>query len=1025
MYDRYIQEYRAHSSLYGSKTAIFLLVGSFYELYDIPDPATGEVKTSMPRAVEILGIALKIKKKDAPKGLDGYFAGFPQSHLHEYAAKLTRENWTVVVIDQVKDGKGKVESRGVARILSPGTHVEAIHTGDAAYLGGLWLEPAPWTEAGLAAGTPAAPSFAAAAVDLSTGAVHTFEGAARGRRDLWTSDDLLQFFAVHPPRELLIWWRGALVDQPTEQTLRRTLGLTTTLFHQRQATPFQQGALEKPLVREDLLRRCFQPRSLLPLREALCLVAAPRTERVLAATLLFVEDHYSAAMDHLHMPGAWSPSQAVTLGNHALQQLNMITTREEDSVLALFQKTLTPMGRRALRERLLSPICDPTELSRRYEEIAGWQAAAPEQKERLGVTLRSISDLSRLHRQIVTCSVGHHTIQALDQSYTCIQRLRGWLETTPSSFPADLATTFDAYRTTFSETFDVEKARKGTEDVYCLRDSVAPRCAELESKIAAAHSHIAILHQELADWLQEAHVSLRLEFKESLAQFSAAKGLITRATTRLRTGPAPPSNLTGLQIHGKKSGGAIEVPALTTQFHAISRLREQLAAAAQEELQPIAQQLATSFSDVWDALEEWVARVDIACTLGRVAADRGYCRPELVDGSGTGGSIEVTGLRHPLIEAQQSKMEYVQHDVALGAGAPAAGWLVYGMNASGKSSLMKAVGLAVLLAQCGCYVPATTCRISPFRAIYTRILNTDNLWAGLSSFAVEMTELREVLARADAWSLVLGDEVCSGTESVSATALVAATLQKLGAAQARYIFATHLHDLQKVKAVAAVPRMKTWHLRVRYDAAADRLVYDRTLHPGPGKSLYGLEVAKAMALPFDVLEAAHMIRRELLGSATEEAAPESTWNAAVQRRACELCSCEIVRDLEVHHIRPRCEAGEGERKQMNALRNLIVVCQKCHDDHHAGKVEIGQLKQTSDGPVREVVRLEDYAYKPAAPAGSGGGLTEEQTAMVESYLRKYPNCTPKRLLFDLEEKEGIRLTAQRLRAIRTAMPAET
>jgi cytochrome c2 len=221
--------------------------------------------------------------------------------------------------------------------------------------------------------------------------------------------------------------------------------------------------------------------------------------------------------------------------------------------------------------------------------------------------------------------------------------------------------------------------------------------------------------------------------------------------------------------------------------------------------------------------------------------------------------------------------------------------------------------------------------------------------------------------------------------------------------------------------------MKTWHLRVRYDAAGDRLVYDRTLHPGPGKSLYGLEVAKAMALPTEVLEAAHQIRRELLGSATEEAAPESSWNTAVQRRACELCSCEIVRDLEVHHIRPRCEAGEGDVKQINALRNLIVVCQKCHDDHHAGKMEIGPLKQTSDGPVREVVRLEDYAYRPApvTPKGvtAGSGLTEAQIATVESYLRKYPNCTPKRLLFDLEEKEGIRLTAQRLRTIRTAMPA--
>lgn len=1024
MYERYIQEYKAHSSLYGPKTAIFLLVGSFYELYDLPDPATGDTKTSMRAAVEILGIALKVKRQDGPKGADGLFAGFPQGSLHDYAAKLTRENWTVVVIDQVKDSKGAVKSREVTRILSPGTHVEAAQaSGDAVYLAGVWLEPAPWTEAGVAA-RPAAPSFAAAALDLSTGAVHTFEGQAAGRRDLWTSDDLLHFFAVHPPRELLIWWRGALLDQPTEQTIRRTLGVSTALLHLRQATPTQQGALEKPIVREDLLRRCFQPRSVLPLREVLGLTGHAATERVLTALLTFVEDHYPSAMDRLHCSGNWSPGKAVTLGNHALSQLNMITSRDEDSVLALFQKTLTPMGRRALRQRLLAPLCDRAELSRRYEEIAAWLAAATDQKEKWGTTLRQMGDLSRLHRQITTASITHTGVQTLDQSYTCIQRLQTWLESTPSSFPADLVSTWTSYLTAFHEIFDVEKARTAGDDVSCLRGAAAPATAGVEAKLAAAKATINTIHQELADWLQEEKLSIRLELKESLAQFVAAKGLIGRAQARLRAGAQPPPTLTGLQIHSKKSGGgAFEIPALTTQFHAITRLREQLTEAVREEMPQLTERLATSFSGAWEAVEDWVARVDMSCTLGRIAAERGYCRPELVDGAG--GSIEVCGLRHPLIELQQSKLEYVQHDVALGTVASPDGWLVYGMNASGKSSLMKAVGLAVLLAQCGSYVPATSCRISPFRAIYTRILNTDNLWAGLSSFAVEMTELREVLTRADPWSLVLGDEVCSGTESVSATALVAASLSQLSGAGARYIFATHLHDLQRVDRVACLPRMKTWHLRVRYDGANDRLVYDRTLHPGPGKSLYGLEVAKAMAIPTDVLNVAQEIRRELLGTATEEGAPDSSWNAAVHRRACELCNSDIVRDLEVHHIRPRCEAGEGgilsNGTQMNALRNLIVVCQKCHDEHHSGRLEIGPLKVTSEGPVREVVRLEEYAYRPSAPPK--GGLTEEQLATVQGYLRKYPNCTPKRMLFDLEEKEGIRLTAQRLRTIRTEMPA--
>jgi DNA mismatch repair protein MutS len=473
----------------------------------------------------------------------------------------------------------------------------------------------------------------------------------------------------------------------------------------------------------------------------------------------------------------------------------------------------------------------------------------------------------------------------------------------------------------------------------------------------------------------------------------------------------------------------MEVPALQGQFGKVLRLREELARSVRVELPPVCDRLAEAWGATWDALEAWVAHVDVTFTLARVAAERGFCRPALVSATADGASLKATGLRHPLIEAQQTRVEYVRHDVELGADPAQQGWLVYGMNASGKSSLMKAVGIAVLLAQCGSFVPAEAFSLCPFQALYTRILNTDNLWAGLSSFAVEMTELREILARADATALVLGDEVCSGTESESATALVAATLKYFQTRGVRYIFATHLHGLQAVKGLAELPGLRTWHLRVRYDAAADRLIYERTLQPGAGSSLYGLEVAKAMGLPAEVLEAARQIRRELAGSATEAEAPASAWNTAVQRRSCELCKAEIVRDLEVHHIRPRAEAAAGGRgpphfsdgSSMNALRNLVVVCQGCHDAHHAGAIEIGPVQQTSDGPVRSIKELaEKYSFK-AASGGGGGGIKEEQLATIESYLRKYSKLPVKRVAFDLLEREGIKVTEARLRTIRASL----
>lgn len=1028
MYDRSIREYKHYSAVYGANTAIFLLVGSFYELYDYQDPLTGDTHTSMRRAVEILGIQCKVKKGEGAAGTDALFAGFPDSQLHKFAALLTRENWTVVVIDQIKNGAGKVTSREVARILSPATHVEAAGALDAFYLGGLWLQPPAW---GTGGSTVDAPSFAAAALDLTTGGLHTFEGVGTGRAGLWSADDLLHFFQVHPPKELIIWWRGQALDAPEEGFLRRTLGIGSALFHLK-TVGGSPDALEKPLVREDLLRRVFQPKSLLPLREVLGLSEKPLTERVLCNLLSFVEDHMPSAMEHLHTPVVWNPRSAVFLGNHALTQLNMICHREEDSVLGLFLRTLTPMGRRAMRRRLLYPICDSKELGRRYEEV-GWCKDVLERREdAVPNLLRQIQDLAKLHRRIGLATVNAADVLALEMSYSCANRVAEAIEATPLKRDRGLEEESHALLERFLAVFDLEKAKEASEDLFCLTEEAGPRCSALEKELAETHRKMQATYEALVEWLGETKETLRMEPKEASILLSGGKGLMQRAEKRFKeAGSTTPPSFAGTQIHAKKSTSSMEVPSLNALFQKILRLRSELVATIKEELSSVCDALAEDFTATWDALEEWVSRVDCSFTLARVAVERGFTRPELLDGVHAAAGLKAQGLRHPLIEGQQTRTEYVRHSVSLGSEPEEQGWLVYGMNASGKSSLMKSVGIAVLLAQAGSFVPAERFEFSPFKALYTRILNTDDLWAGLSSFATEMTELREILTKADSYSLVLGDEVCSGTESVSATALVGAALGWLTRRGARYMFATHLHGLQALPAITELTGLRVWHLRVRYDAAADRLVYDRTLHPGAGSSLYGLEVAKAMALPLEVLEAAHAIRRELTGTVKESDAAASVWNAEVCRRKCELCGCGIVRDLEVHHIRPREEADTGghfkDGASMNALRNLIVVCQKCHDRHHAGELEIGPMKQTSDGPVREVqaratIDLKAYEYKggqqSTAVSRRTNGLSEEQLDTIKGYLLRFPKIAPARLVYDLETQEGIKITVQKLRTIR-------
>ena len=994
--EKYVSMYHGYRNKYGDKTAIFMLVGSFYELYDILDLKTREPQTSAKQAVERMGITLTIKKGNGPKGVDTLFAGFPEAQLHKFANLLTRENWTVIVVDQKRDAKGGVEGREVARILSPGTHAEAT-TSDSLYVGGLWFDSEGWA-------TP--PRCAATVLDVTTGQSYTYEGSTHGKKDGWSSDDLVHFFHVYPPKELSVWWNGQRIDQPTEAALRRVTGLGATLVHIRQATPHEQGGLDKESVREDLLRRCFAPKTLLPLRTALGL--QPLTERCMSSLLLFIEDHYPAAIKTLRIPVRWVPEHSMYIGNNALAQLNMITPREEDSVLALFLKGATQMGRRAMRRRLLYPVTGATELEQLYGEIDWCMQLDAGKREDVQTTLRQMSDLSRIHRMITLATVGPTEILALDQSYVCAERIaRVCGEGTPLVFAREAHAAFREYTAAFHGIFDIEKARRASQNLFCLTATAGPLCASIEAAIAVAESEMNAIHSELSEWTGMEKQYFRLEEKEATILIAANKSVITRLGASLKSGEAIPSSLQGTQIHAKKSASTIEIPRLTGIYQKILALRHTLVKAIYEELPPLCDMLNERFSASWDAVETWISRVDMSMTIRDVSHARGFVRPVLTEGE---SRLQIQGLRHPLIESQQIRTEYVKHDVTLGPGQE--GWLVYGMNASGKSSLMKAVGIATILAQCGAYVPATRFEFSPFRSLFTRILNKDDLWAGLSSFAVEMSELSDILARASAHSLVLGDEVCSGTESMSAMALVGASLEHLSRQRAKYIFATHLHGLQDIPAVSGLSGLSVWHLRVRHDLATDRLVYDRTLHPGAGSSLYGLEVAKAMAIPFGVLESAHAIRRALVGQKTEAEAPLSSWNSAIQRRACEICGSLASGKLEVHHSEERATAKEGklaDGTSMNAVRNLVVVCDACHDKHHAKELEIGPVKQTSDGPVRQVTR----AAPKAAP-----GLTDEQNETILNELRTYPNLDPKRMVFDLEQRHGIRITVQRLKTLR-------
>ena len=984
MYKEYIELYTTYTQKYGPTTAIFLMVGSFYELYDIQDPETGDTACNVRQIVDILGIQLS-KKKEADNK-ECLFAGFPDYVMHKWAGRLTSIGWTVVIVDQVKNAAGKVKERKVSRILSPSTHIENISANETAYIVTLFMDQK----------ETRAPHFGAAIIDLTTGKTLTYSCAASGLPSLWTADDLVQLMHVYAPKELVVYWTG---HRKPEEAAFRTM--TNAMIHVRYVETL--GSFEKELVRAEYLQKIYNKKSLLPIKTYLGLRTIEE-EYALLYLLQFVEEHYASMVKSMHRNEPWTPNTRLICGNHALSQLQMTT---DQGLLGLFNKCATVMGRRGIRERLLSPYSDAHTIRTRLEEVNDYLSWSPMQITQLERQMRFMYDLPRLHRKVICATVTSDEIAGLFQTYRAIQYIMEHVSRDTRLEHPFLNDDWSTYVTLFQTHFSENKPVYATPyNVSTYRD-----IGMKELEIQHLMESLEVLRMDFNALLKDDVVRLEEREKEP---FGLKTSTVMMKQLKKCTLPE------GTVLTELKSGGWIDCKQLQKINTEIAKCREQLQRLAYStQLEACA---AISQTSIWQLVEDWVCHVDCTQCIGRVSTDNGWSCPVILD-TDSSSAIDIKQIRHPLVEASATRISYVKHDVSLGfnedsfvqgnsldPGAENNGWLVYGMNASGKSTLMKATGICILLAQAGCFVPALSMRLKPFQSIYTRILNQDNIHAGLSSFAVEMSELRDILRNATPYTMVLGDELCAGTESVSAQALVASGIQWLVQRRAKFIFATHLHDL-----ASTVEGVQIWHLHVEYDPLTRKLTYDRSLRPGSGSSLYGLEVARAMDLPFEFIEQALKNRDKIVGAVRQDKAKISAWSTEIARKECEVCSKQIVSELEVHHIEPRASATNGrlaDGSHMNDKRNLMVICQTCHDKIHAETIQVGPLQMTSDGPERVITEVQEKKKSK---------WTDEQMKTVVDILQKFPQLALKAVRAKLSQIHNIDMSESALGKIRRAL----
>lgn len=938
----YIQRYKEFKKQFGDQVALLLQSGQFFELYDWEENGVGH--TNVREWAPLIGLSISETSK---RGAVRLFGGFPYASLQKFERALTRQGYVVPVIVQVKDGADKVVDRVLDHVTSPGT-VDDDNQQDTFCLSFLFDNDKENKTL----------HVAAAAFHPATGDIFSSESFAQystaGKEvPSVTVDEINMFIANHPPAEVVVY-----IEDPhqiwTELDVRKVLSIQSsrvlfTVRHLHQRSPKEE---------ERILAKAFNMQETI-ITSALDIQCRPAVRQLLAAFVCFLQEHHTLLGTKLRAHRVWCTEGAVRMGNTALSQLGMVHP-ETGGYLRFLLKTRTALGRRMLRSRLLQPIADVDELKTRIDRIEGLR---PIMLSPAGATidieLKKIYDINRLHRRMQIGSLQLRDLPQLLSSYTAILNLVSLLrEAAVHPFFLQRAALFEKWLQDFlNQHWDLSRVQQLLE-------------ADVEV-VGEGPFHM---------WRRGMNTDLD-ESEDNWQKLAERCDVINDGITKQANDPKRltlyPKDSSPFMLQGteKRVDKIVKAVAnakkieMNTKFFIVTKDLQELNADANtlrktwRDLQQ--KQWTTTVDTVLQfphllEIQHFVAQIDTETCLARISNEYNYVAPEYTESDESG--VEAIGLRHGIIERLRPDVPYISHNIRLGAfhedvaetdshiTSTQSGLLVYGVNAAGKSSLMKALGLACLLAQAGAPVPATRFRIVPYRCIFTRILGNDNLWAGLSSFVVEMSEFRHILLYANARSLVLGDELCSGTESSSATALVAAGIQYLVSKKANFLFATHLHELTRLPP-ANLPAVKTVHLKVRYDAETDLLIYDRDLQTGAGSPLYGLEVCRALRLPTDFLEMAYEHRRTL---ANEVDGKQSRYNAAVILRSCSVCGISRKDSgLETHHIQFQSDANtEGfvaPGVHKNRESNLAVLCQKCHDDLHADRIVIKGWQDTSSG----------------------------------------------------------------------------
>lgn len=994
IYEKYLEYTRQYTHQYGPKTIILMMVGSFFEVYGLKSAVTGQVTGSaISEFSQICQMNVCEKKKATVNGNMVLMAGFPEYTLERHLQKLSESGFTSVVVVQDEENsiQGGKKKHVVHSIHSAGTFIpyEIDQPKLSNNIMSIWMQS--YTSINK---TRPQIVYGVSVINIFTGKSSIFEHKTTFENNPTTFDELERAVSIYNPCEVIILYDLLKITE-NERALLKSVksyaGIDCDTIHEfciRDNKKAENCMKQQYVVQ--LLDTFFGSESYDTCAELSLFEVATQS---LCYLLNFVQEHNQALVKKIHVPSFASVSTNAILANHALKQLNIIEDKSADSVRSgkfssvgnFLNRACTSIGKRRIQELLTSPVFDKTWLRAEYDMVShmleNYHFVSLFRKE-----LTDVIDLEKVMRQILIKKVQPSVVYRLfdsivhiNQIHTCLLEDHLLLEYLPNA--KTMETNCSTVLSFINQFLVVENCKNinATMSQNIIQPGIDDELDRLVHECKTANETMMQMHRffnlviksslNLADDADYVKINSTEKsgssFQITKTRAKVLKDLLDKnefvknpcfrnCLTIVKKGNVIFDNvLVDFSDLKFKTATTTNEEFVFEQLTVITAKILQLEHAIERRTTSLYNDFITNILenkcyDHVDKIVNYVACLDVIQSKTYVAKENRYCKPEIERDDSKPSYIKATGIRHCLIEHIQQNETYVPNNIEIGAG----GILLYGTNAVGKTSLIRAVGIATILAQCGFFVPCSEFVFQPYRSFYTRIVGTDNLYKGLSTFGVEMSELRVILNNSDEHSLILGDELCSGTETQSALSIFVAGLMNLHCKRSSFLFATHFHEICDYEEIVSMERLSLKHMAVHYDRELDSLVYDRLLKDGPGDNTYGLEVCKSLHLPIEFLDKAFEIRNKYFPEKAGVLGQKlSRYNAQKVRSLCEMCNKAL--SSEVHHLEMQQNADkdgfiDGGAVHKNHKANLMALCEQCHQKIHGENTKIVK-KKTLDG----------------------------------------------------------------------------